>query len=239
MSKREIHLDMEADEILEAYADYLTENWAAEYDAILGKLNQEDAESAAEQSIEDGKIVREIGQDTEKLAKRSVPSPVKKHLRQAAIFIGTIVIINFGMPVTEVSAWRIWNLDFLFQEQEDHMDMIVDSRNPFPQYYIDEVPEGYTVTDEEITAYRYYVKYEDEEGQFIIFMQTMKEGYKGHADSENMVSREETIGDFDFLVVEGDNCIVFEATTDTEALVINTNVSYDTAKQFISSLKEY
>jgi hypothetical protein len=224
MENKKIDLDMETDEILAEYAEYLSENWAEEYDSILEELNH------SEQNGE---------QDAKKKSHSRKKSVFSNHILKAAILIGVIVVVGCVIPVTEVSAWRIWNLEFLFEQQGDHVDVDIEGRTAFPQYHVDKVPEGYTVAEEDVSPTRYYVKYEDEEGHFILFTQMKKETIKKHDDAENVKTYDELIGDFRFHVLEAEAYTMLEATTDTVVMVINSNATFSEIEQFIYLLREY
>lgn len=224
MENKKIDLDMETDEILAEYADYLSENWAKEYDSILEELNRSEPDCEA---------------DVKKKPQYRKKSVFSNHIFKAAVLIGVIVVVGCIIPVTEVSAWRIWNLEFLFEQQGNHVDVDIEGRTVFPQYYVDKVPEEYTVTEEDVSPTRYYVKYEDEEGHFILFTQLKKESVNGHDDAENVKTYDELIGDFRFHVLEAEAYTMLEATTDTVVMVINSNATYSEVEQFIYLLREY
>lgn len=224
MENKKINLDMETDEILAEYAEYLSENWAEEYDSILEELNHSEPDGEA---------------DVKKKPQSRKKSVFSNHILKAAILIGVIVVVGCVIPVTEVSAWRIWNLEFLFEQQGDHVDVDIEGRTAFPQYYVDKVPEGYTVVEEDVSNIRYYIKYEDEKGQFIILTQIKKDAFKKHDDAEDVKAYEELIGDFRFRVLDTEGYTMLEATTDTVVMIINSNATYSEVEQFIYLLREY
>ena len=216
--------DLIIDELLDAYARDLAEEEFEEFAHYF----EED-----EQYLMNKHLVENVRYEPTKPKKK--PFRLAKYVAAAAAIL---IIFSVAIP-TEASAWRIWDLDFWFGEHEDHTEVKPNDKDAFPQYYINELPEDFVLSFENMSDSDEYFQYNNSEGKYLIYMQIKREQYISQLDNENRSGITETIGDFRTLVSENDVDCIFEVITDNVAIYIQTNAGYDVGKKFLESIKEY
>ena len=159
------------------------------------------------------------------------PKKKKRFPKYIAATIAVVLFLSFALPVTEASAWKIWGLDFLFSEHSDHTEVKPDNEGKFPQYYVDSVPEGFEVSFENVTGSIEYFQYQNAMQEYILFTQVKKDQFVSQIDNENRTLTEEMIGEFKVIVSETDKDCIFEVTTDTVCISIQTTAGYEIGKK--------
>ena len=234
---KERNLDMEVDEIFAKYSDFLTEKWADEMEELLDGSEPDDSDRGCADHDECSKpdISLHIAETEPKANLKSAAKPFIRYAAVAALVFAFVVAV----PLTDASAWRIWNLDFFSSSEEDHKQVEAENANDFAKYYIEELPEGYCF-DREILTENVVIKqvYHNENNRVIQFSQHNKENFVSQIDSENGNTHEERIGDFKVLVYKSGDDISFEITTDDNVIVLYSNDSYDICKEFVENLIE-
>lgn len=162
----------------------------------------------------------------------------RKHSLAKLAAIAAVVCLVFTAAVPEASAWRIWGLDFLFGEHSDHIESKANDEDKFPQYNVCKVLKGYEIVFEDNAKDSVIVQYADEEGNFILYTQTVKENFVSQLDSEHSDIKEDTVGDFNLLVSETGSDVFIEAVTNKVAITVQTNAGYEIGKKFMENLKE-
>lgn len=171
----------------------------------------------------------------EKKEKKKFSEGVGRLLATAAVVCFVFAIV---MPVAQANAWRIWDLDFLFGNHDDHTEIKPNTENAFPQYYILAIPDGFQVVFENNEETGIFIQYENAENQFILYTQIQKAQFVSLLDNEHHNLERKLIGNFETLVSENEQDVIFEAVTDRVAITVQTNAGYDVGKKFIESLKE-
>ena len=234
---KERNLDMEVDEIFAKYSDFLTEKWADEMEELLDGSEPDDSDRGCADHDECSKpdISLHIAEPEPKANLKSAAKPFIRYAAVAALVFAFVVAV----PLTDASAWRIWNLDFFSSSEEDHTQVRSDLDSNFARYYIEDLPEGYYLEDEIVTE-GVAVKqiFHSKNNSVIKFSQYSKESFVSQMDSENGNTREERIGEFKVLIYESDDDLSFEITTDSNVILIYSNDSYDVCKEFIENLIE-
>ncbi len=214
--------DLIIDELLEAYVKDVAEEDFKEFAHYF----EED-----EQYLTNKHLVENVKYEPTKLKKK--PIRFTKYVAAAA---AVLIIVSVTIP-TEASAWRIWDLRFLFGEHEDHTS--IKPEDKFPQYFVSDLIEGYEVLFESSDESNIMIQYQNKTtGEYILYIQVEKEQFVSQLDNENRNTAEEIIGDFKAVVSENENDIIFEAVTDRVAIYVQTDAGYVTGKAFIESLKE-
>ena len=234
---KERNLDMEVDEIFAKYSDFLTEKWAEEMEELLDGSDSDDSDSGAAGRDECSKldISLHIAEPKPKANPKSAAKPFIRYAAVAALVFAFVVAV----PLTDASAWRIWNLDFFSSSEEDHKQVESENANDFAKYYIEELPEGYYFHQEETTDSVVEKSiFLNDEGKKIQFSQHNKESFISKIDNENGATREERIGEFRVLVYESEVDISCEITTDDNVMVIYSTDTYEICKVFIENLIE-
>ena len=175
----------------------------------------------------------------EKKEKKKFQAGVGRFIATAAV---VCIVFTIVVPVAEANAWRIWDLDFLFGDHEDHTEIKPNTENAFPQYYLSTVPDGFDVIFENNTETRVFIQYQNAANQFILYTQIQKAQFVSQLDNEHHDLKTEMIGDFETLISENESeneqDVIFEAVTDRVAITVQTNAGYDIGKKFMESLKE-
>ena len=208
-------------------------------DAIAKKIFDQEYEKYAtlfeedEQFQQNKHLVENV--KYEKKEKKKFSLGVGRFLATAAVvcFVFTIVV-----PVAGANAWRIWELDFLFGNHDDHTRIDSNTEDAFPQYYVTKAPKGFEVVFENNEETGIFIQYQNVENQFILYTQIKKTQFVSQLDNEHHALEREMIGDFETLVSENEQDVIFEAVTDRVAITVQTNAGYDVGKNFIESLKE-
>ena len=214
--------DLIIDELLEAYAKDLAEEDFKEFAHYF----EED-----EQYLANKHLVEDVRYEPTKPKKKTFR--LAKYVAAAA---AVLIIFSVAIP-TEASAWRIWDLRFLFGDNGDHTEIKPDVDADFPQYYVSAIPEDFDVTFESQNDSSIYIQYCHED-EYIIFMQVKSEQFVSQLDKENRDFKEEVIGDFRIVVSQNNHDTIFESVTETSAIFVQTNAGYDVGKKFIESLEE-
>lgn len=172
----------------------------------------------------------------EKKEKKKFPAGVGRFLATAAV---VCIVFTIVVPVAEANAWRIWNLDFLFGEHNDHTGVTPNiEEDTFPQYYVTVVPDGFDVIFEDASTTSIIIRYQNQQDQFILYTQVDRDEFFSQLDNEHHDLKKETIGDFEVLISENEQDVILEAVTNRVAITIQTNAGYAIGKKFIESLKE-
>ena len=216
--KKEKDVSAQAEEMLKSYAD----EWADAYAAEAEKLLCDD---------------EQYRQAAEKYGSYRRKSTKKRLLRCAAVLVCAIFIASIVVPIPQAHAWRVWWLDLVTGENSQDMDVRVDDEY-VGEYYVSELPEGFELEMEQRDQKKNFASYKNQEGKSITFLQTHTSKSDAHFDNENTEYDEVLIGDFEVLVGKSEDCFVFEMMTDTSFIMISTDASYETGKQFIENLKE-
>lgn len=216
--KREKDVSAQVEEMLKVYADEWADSYAAEAEKLL--CDDEQYRQAAE-----------------KYGSYRHKSTKKRLLRCAAVLVCAIFIASIAVPIPQAHAWRVWWLDLVTGENRQDMDVRADDAY-VGEYYVSELPEGFELEMEQRDQKKNFASYKNQEGKSITFLQTHAGKSDAHFDNENTEYDNVLIGDFEVLVGNGEDCVVFEMMTDTSFIMISTDASYETGKQFIENLKE-
>ncbi|MGN1334571.1 MAG: hypothetical protein ACI4U1_05600 [Anaerovoracaceae bacterium] len=212
--------EKETERILTEYAEEQTEKWASEMDKYIS--TDEDAE-----------------ENFAMFGKRKYIKSQKKILRYAAILLVVVFIGSIIVPIPQASAWRVWWLDLVFGDNDVDIDITPANNDEFNEYYLSEVPEPYELAEVvSDTDSEYSALYLDSNEHYVFFMQTRKNESAVHMDNENREKHTDIIGDFEVLVSEGENDILFEITTEKTLISIQTNAGYEIGRKFILQLKK-
>lgn len=207
--------------ILEEYAKAYEEEKAAEMDSLLA--GDEEALAAIE-----------------KYGKRKYRKPLRhsKGFRRAvAAMVGLAFAAGIAIPSMQASAWRIWPLDLIFGNQGEYTE--ARPEEDFAIYYIDNLPEGFELENERITkGVKIVNTYSDENNNYITLTQAPKNIFETYIDYDGRLNRNETIGDFDVFISEGEEEIIFLITTDKEVIMVRTDAGFEVGIEFIKNLKE-
>lgn len=216
--KKEKDVSAQAEEMLKSYAD----EWADAYAAEAEKLLRDD---------------EQYRQAAEKYGAYKRASVKKRALRCAAVLVCAIFIASIAVPIPQAHAWRVWWLDLVTTENAQDIDVRAD-KDYVGQYYVSELPEGFELETERRDQKKNFASYKNEEGKSITFLQTHTGKSAAHFDNEKTEYDKVLIGDFEVWVGKSEGCVVFEMMTDTSFIMISTDASYETGKQFIENLKE-
>lgn len=233
---KENHNDQ--DTYLENVADELLEAEYSEY----AHLFEEDEQFQQKKHLVDGVRYEEstaVKDETREEKRQRTKTKWGKSLgKVAAIAAVVCVVFTVVVPIAEADAWKIWNLDFLFGEHDDHAEIQPNDEDKFPQYCVSEIPYGFDIAFENATETGIYIQYYNEREQFIVYTQIKREQYISQLDNEKHDIAEEVISDFSVRVIISENDTIFEAVTDTVAITVQTNAGYETGKKFIESLRK-
>ena len=216
--KREKDAATLADEMLKAYADACADAYAAE----------------AEKLLDDDEQYRQAAEKYGSYRRRSTK---KRLLRCAAVLVCAIFIASIAVPIPQAHAWRVWWLDLVTTENEQDIDVRADN-DYVGEYYVSELPEGFELETERRDEEKNFASYKNREGKSITFLQTHARKSDAHFDNEKTEYDEVLIGDFEVLAGRSEGCFIFEMMTDASFIMISTDASYETGKQFIENLKE-
>lgn len=216
--KTEKDVSAQADELLKSYADAWADAYAEEAERLL-----RDDEQYQNAAAKHGSYRR--------------VSVKKRLLRCAAVLVCAVFIASIAVPIPQAHAWRVWWLDLATGENGQDVDMRADD-DYIGEYYVTELPEGFTLESERKEKTQYTVKYTNEVGRCIIFIQSLDKTTNGHNDNEQISYHENMIGEFQVLVGEYNDRTVFEMTTDNTFIFISTDASYEIGAEFIEHLHE-
>lgn len=216
--KNEKDVSVLAEEILKSYADSWAEAYADE----------------AEELLRDDEQYRKAVAKYENHKRKDVK---KRMLRCAAIIICAVFLVSVVIPIPQSHAWRVWWLDLVTGQNHKDIDVRADDEYA-GEYYVSELPEGFELETERRDKEKNLASYKNSEGESITFLQTHARKSDAHFDNEKTKYKEVVIGDFEVLVGRSEGCFVFEMMTDTSFIMISTDASYETGKQFIENLKE-
>lgn len=216
--KSEKDVSVLAEEILKSYAD----EWADEYAAEAEELLRDD---------------EQYRQAAEKYGSYRCKSLKQRALRCAAVLVCAIFIASIAVPIPQAHAWRVWWLDLVTGQNHQDTDVRADDEY-VGEYYVSELPEGFELETERRNKEKNLASYKNSEGESITFLQAHARKSGAHFDNETTKYKEVMIGDFEVLVGRSEGCFVFEMMTDTSFIMISTDASYETGKQFIENLKE-
>lgn len=212
--------EQDTDQILTEYAESFNAEMAAEMDKYL--TMDENAE-----------------ENFERYGKRKYINPRKKVFRYAAIFIVAAFIGSIVIPIPQASAWQLWWLDLIFGENEEDIDVLPDNEDEFIEFYVDKIPEGFELIDEQkISSSEYVANYISNTEKYIIFIQSDKNEATLHLDNEKHNMYTDVIGEFEVLISEGRTDIIFCITAEKSNISIQTNAPYEVGKEFILGLKK-
>ncbi|MBR4410638.1 MAG: hypothetical protein IKT31_04900 [Firmicutes bacterium] len=212
--------EQETELFLDEYAGQITDDWAAEMDKYLAMDENAEANFA-------------------KYGKHKYVKPQRKILRYAAIFLIVCFIGSFVIPIPQASAWKVWWMDFLIGINEEDVDVSSDREQEFLEYYVAEIPKGFTLVNEMLaTPTEYIANYANAEGKYIVFMQTEKNESALHLDNENRKLSTDIIGDFEALISTGEEDIIFGVTTENSNISVQTDAGFEVGKTFLQSLKK-
>lgn len=215
--------DLIIDELLEAYTKDLAEEEFKEFAHYF----EED-----EQYLANKHLVENVRYEPSK------PKKKRTGLAKYAAAAAAVLLIVFVTVPTEASAWRIWDLRFLFSDNSDHTLIRPEDVDKFPQYYVSEIPESFEIVVETINEENIFVQYQNEEGCYLSYMQVTKDQFVSQLDRENREITEEIIGDFKAAVSNNGSDAIFEVVTDSVAIFVQTNAGYECGKLFLKNLKE-
>lgn len=216
--KSEKDVSVVAEEILKSYADSWAEAYADE----------------AEELLRDDEQYQKAVAKYENHKRKDVK---KRMLRCAAVLLCAIFIASIAVPIPQAHAWRVWWLNLVMHENVQDID-VRPNDDYAGEYYVSELPEGFVLESERRDKGQYVVTYLNDGGQSIIFMQTLNMTTGNHIDNEKTEYEVHIVGDFEVLVGENDERIIFEMMTERTFLMISTDAGYDTGVQFIENLHE-
>ncbi len=216
--KNEKDVSVLAEAMLKSYADSWAEAYADE----------------AEELLRDDEQYRKAVAKCEKHKRRNVK---KRMLRCAAAIICAVFLVSVVIPIPQAHAWRVWWLHLLMNENVQDIDVRPNDEYA-GEYYVSELPEGFVLEKERCINNRRTANYKNAEGKTITFTQTQSPRASGHIDNEKTNYESKMIGDFEVLIGESDERIVFEMTTEKTFIVISTDAGYDTGVKFIENLHE-
>ena len=216
--------EQQVDEILMDYAKIIEKAQAAEMDKDCDPAFDFDASL---------KELKESGLFREE--KKRTP---KKILQLAAMVMLAVCVTAAVFPTAEVHAWAIWTFNAIFGGDDTHTTIDPVDENDYLQYYVSEVPNGFTRLEKQNTGGRERIVYVNAEDKFISFEQLKKEMYKSDADTENREDRYERIGEFEVLVSESEEDWTFTIVSDDidTVVLVHTDAGFEVGKQFIENL---
>ncbi len=214
--KSEKDVSVLAEEILKSYADSWTEAYADE----------------AEELLRDDEQYR---QAAEKYGSYRCKSLKQRVLRCAAVLICAIFIASIAVPIPQAHAWRVWWLDLVTGQNSEDMDVCA-NKDYVGEYYVSELPEGFELQTERRDDGQYMMKYANDLGESIVFIQSINKTTDNHIDNEQTNYQEELIGEFQVFVGKSGNRTLFEMTTEDAFILISTDAEYETGVEFIEHL---
>ena len=211
--------EQDTEQFLNEYAGHITDDWAAEMDKYLAMDENAEANFA-------------------KYGKHKYVKPQKRILRYVAIFLVVCFIGSLTIPVPQASAWKVWWFDLIFGENEKDIDVMHDNENEFIEFYVDSIPDGFALVEEMlISPTEYIANYSNEEGRYIVFMQTEKNDSALHLDNENRELSTAIIGDFEVLISSGTEDVIFGITTENTNVSVQTDAGFEVGEAFLKGLK--
>lgn len=214
--KKEKDVSAQAEEMLKSYAD----EWADAYAAEAEKLLCDD---------------EQYRQAAEKYGSYRRKSTKKRLLRCAAVLVCAIFIASIVVPIPQAHAWRVWWLDLVTTENAQDIDVRA-NKDYVGEYYVSELPEGFVLEMERRDDAQYMMKYANDLGESIVFIQSINKTADNHIDNEQTNYQEELIGEFQVFVGKSGNRTLFEMTTDDAVMLISTDAAYETGVEFIENL---
>lgn len=216
--KTEKDVSAQADELLKSYADAWADAYAEEAERLL-----RDDEQYQNAAAKHGSYRR--------------VSVKKRLLRCAAVLVCAVFIASIAVPIPQAHAWRVWWLDLARTENTQDIDVHA-NKDYVGEYYVTELPEGFELETEGNVDGRKVASYRNLAGKRITFTQIPNRSANSHIDNERTNYEEKLIGDFQALVCEHGNRIIFEMMTEKGLLVVSTNAGYDVGAEFIENLQE-
>lgn len=214
--KNEKDVSAQAEEMLKSYAD----EWADAYAAEAERLLRDD---------------EQYRQAAEKYGSYRRKSTKKRLLRCAAVLVCAIFIASIAVPIPQAHAWRVWWLDLVTTENTQDIDVRA-NKDYVGEYYVSELPEGFVLEMERRDDAQYMMKYANDLGESIVFIQSINKTADNHIDNEQTNYQEELIGEFQVFVGKSGNRTLFEMTTDDAVMLISTDAAYETGVEFIENL---
>ena len=209
-------ISAQAEEMLKSYAD----EWADEYAAEAEELLRDD---------------EQYRQAAEKYGSYRCKSLKQRALRCAAVLVCAIFIASIAVPIPQAHAWRVWWLDLVTTENAQDIDVRA-NKDYVGQYYVSELPEGFELETERRDDGQYMMKYTNDLGESIVFIQSINKTTDNHIDNEQTNYHEEMIGEFQVFVGKSGNRTLYEMTTDDAFILISTDAEYETGVEFIEHL---
>ena len=216
--KTEKDVSAQADELLKSYADAWADAYAEEAERLF--RDDEQYQNAAEKHGSYRRV-----------------SVKKRLLRCAAVLVCAVFIASIAVPIPQAHAWRVWWLDLATGENGQDVDMRADD-DYIGEYYVTELPEGFTLEAERWNDGQYMMKYANDLGENILFIQSINKTTDNHIDNEQTNYQEVMIGEFQVFVGKSGNRTLFEMTTDDAFILISTDASYEIGAEFIEHLHE-
>lgn len=216
--KNEKDVSVLAEAMLKSYADSWAEAYADE----------------AEELLRDDEQYRKAVAKCEKHKRRNVK---KRMLRCAAIIICAVFLVSVVIPIPQAHAWRVWWLDLVTGQNNEDSDVRADDEY-IGEYYVSELPEGFEIEKEECSNSRKIVSYKNKDNKTITFTQIPNSRGNGHIDKENTDYETKMIGDFEVLIGESDERIVFEMVTENTFIVISTDSDFGVGEKIIENLRK-
>lgn len=164
--------------------------------------------------------------------------------RRAACVAAAIIL--FSASALSVKAVREAFFDFIMRIFSDHNEITIQSETDsgYPavienEYYISAIPEGfeqmqYMETDRSISIY-----YEDDNGNYILFTQTVKSQYTDYFDNENSVSfyTEQDNDGQEYMIIESEYDVTLIWDNGEYILTLLSNSDKNEAMQLCRSIK--